>query len=88
MGRALQVMNAELDEVCKAMARGAVPALWKVQSYPTLKPLASYVADLLERLIMFSDWCAHALEAVVAELCIDLCCRAVCLDPWHCSYLI
>lgn len=56
---AMQVMNAELDEVFQAMAIGAVPGLWKGKSFPSLKPLASYVDDLLRRLEMFSSWCAH-----------------------------
>ena len=54
-------MNAELDEVFRAMAVGAVPALWKAKSFPSLKPLASYVLDLLRRLRMFEDWCAPPL---------------------------
>ena len=59
----LQVMNAELDDVFGAMALGAVPALWKAQSYATLKPLGSYVNDLLARLGMFADWCASPLHS-------------------------
>ena len=57
-------MNAELDGVFNAMAVGAVPALWSAQAYPTLKPLASFVTDLLARLKVFSDWCARRCCAV------------------------
>lgn len=76
-------MNAELDEVFRAMAIGAVPALWKGKSFPSLKPLASYVLDLLRRLQMFEDWCAAA--ACVAADVLD---RArpgpcTCASAWH-----
>eukprot|EP00803_Ostreobium_quekettii_P003694 evm.model.scf_198.7 EVM.evm.TU.scf_198.7 scf_198:70733-88803(+) len=52
----LQVMSSDLDKVFRSMAAGEVPALWKGKSFPSLKPLAGYVAELGKRLQMLQDW--------------------------------
>ena len=53
------VMSGDLEQVGNAMYDGRVPALWKAQSYPSMKPLGSYVNDLIERLSMLSRWIEH-----------------------------
>ena len=54
--KGLVVMSADLEQVSVAMNNGQVPAMWAKKAYPSLKPLASWVADLLARLQFFQTW--------------------------------
>ncbi|KXZ55711.1 DHC8 protein [Gonium pectorale] len=54
----LLVMSAELEAAVSAIAINQVPELWKRRSYPSLKPLGSYLEDLYQRLDMFGSWAA------------------------------
>ena len=48
----LVVMSAELEAAYRSISVARVPDLWAKVSYPSLKPLASYLEDLYSRLHM------------------------------------
>ena len=58
--KGLVVMSTDLEDLGKALFFGRVPELWLGKSYPSLKPLAGYVLDLVKRLEMFQKWVDEA----------------------------
>ena len=46
-----------------AMFYGNVPKDWLKASYPSLKPIGAYIADLVERLSFFNNWLEHGPPA-------------------------
>jgi dynein heavy chain len=58
------LMSSELERVGAAMYDGKVPGLWAAQSYPSNKPLAGYVAELVARCDMLAAWVAGGPPAV------------------------
>ncbi|VDO03290.1 unnamed protein product [Rodentolepis nana] len=52
----LEVMSADLEKVAVSLMIGRLPSAWALRSYPSLKPLGSYILDLCERLAFFEVW--------------------------------
>lgn len=53
------VMTPEIERMLKSIINNAVPDNWKARSYPSRKPLMSYIKDFLKRIQMLEDWIAH-----------------------------
>ena len=54
--KGLVVMSPELEAVTNSIFDNQVPEAWAAKAYPSLKPLSSWVLDLLERIKFINLW--------------------------------
>ncbi|CAE8597824.1 unnamed protein product, partial [Polarella glacialis] len=54
--KGLVIMGPDLEEVATGILLNKQPEFWKKASYPSLKPMSSYVVDLCARLKFLTDW--------------------------------
>lgn len=54
--KGLIVMSSGLENQSNSMLLGKIPDNWRKSSYPSLKPLPSYITDFIERLGMLESW--------------------------------
>lgn len=54
--KGLVVMSSDLEVLGNSLLVNRLPIMWKARSFPSLKPLGSYVNDLLARLAFFNGW--------------------------------
>jgi dynein heavy chain len=54
--KGLVVLSESLEKMCNSMFINQVPALWASKAYPSLKPLSSWVLDLVQRCEFIQKW--------------------------------
>merc|ERR1711871_926169 len=52
----LVLMSGDLESLANKLYNNKVPALWEAVAYPSLKPLAAWVEDLIRRLTFLQSW--------------------------------
>jgi dynein heavy chain len=62
--KGLIVMSETLDKMADSLFRNAIPDSWMSRSYPSLKPLASWVTDLIARLDYLGRWIEFGMPSV------------------------
>ncbi|KAL0978572.1 hypothetical protein UPYG_G00172390 [Umbra pygmaea] len=62
--KGLVVMSSELESMANSLFINKVPDIWQAKAYPSLKPLASWVSDLLQRIRFLHGWISDGVPAV------------------------
>ncbi|CAF0908921.1 unnamed protein product [Adineta steineri] len=62
--KGLVVLSQALEEMSKSLFNNAVPIMWSKAAYPSLKPLASWVADLIQRVEFVQGWVDNGIPNI------------------------
>ncbi|TKS70983.1 Dynein heavy chain 1, axonemal [Collichthys lucidus] len=62
--KGLVVMSSELELMANSLFKNMVPDMWKAKAYPSLKPLASWVSDLRQRINFLQRWIHNGIPPV------------------------
>ncbi|NXD64149.1 DYH1 protein, partial [Eolophus roseicapillus] len=62
--KGLVVMSSQLELMASSLYNNTVPEMWDAKAYPSLKPLASWVNDLLQRIEFLKNWINHGIPSV------------------------
>ncbi|KAM7402690.1 hypothetical protein PAMP_017906 [Pampus punctatissimus] len=62
--KGLVVMSSELELMASSLFNNVVPDMWQAKAYPSLKPLASWVSDLLQRINFLQRWISNGIPPV------------------------
>jgi dynein heavy chain, axonemal len=54
--KGLELMSPDIEKVCNSLLLNQIPELWMKKSYPSLKPVGSYINDLKMRITYFQQW--------------------------------
>jgi len=59
------LMSSEMESAMMSMQDGQIPQMWLKVSFPSFKPIGSYIKDLKERLEFFDEWLAGGVPDVL-----------------------
>jgi len=62
--KGLVVMSESLEMTSNSIFINHVPDLWAGKAYPSLKPLAAWIDDLIARMKFINDWIDNGIPAV------------------------
>ncbi|XP_009915551.2 dynein axonemal heavy chain 1 [Haliaeetus albicilla] len=62
--KGLVVMSSQLELMASSLYNNTVPVMWNAKAYPSLKPLASWVNDLVQRIEFLQKWISHGIPSV------------------------
>ncbi|XP_005102124.3 dynein heavy chain 1, axonemal [Aplysia californica] len=62
--KGLVVMSQTLEEMSNSLFINAVPGMWAAKAYPSLKPLAAWITDLIERMNFITKWVDHGIPDI------------------------